>query len=49
VPLPNDGTKGFDLPDNLKPGKYIIRGKFFGKCKWMNSSDKFRFEVLRRG
>lgn len=47
VPLPNDGTKGFDLPDNLKVGEYVLRAKFFGNCKWMNSSDRFRFEVDR--
>ncbi len=49
VPLPNDGTKGFDLPDKLKPGKYTIRAKFFGQCKFSDSSDRFRFEVQRKG
>jgi len=48
VPLPNDGTKGFDLPDKLKVGEYVLRGKFFGKCQYQNSSDRFAFTVDRK-
>ena len=47
APLPNDGTKGFDLPDNLRVAEYVIRVKFFGHCRFMDSSDKFRMEVER--
>jgi hypothetical protein len=49
VPLPNDAQKGFHVRKNIPVGSYTAKAKFRGSCKFMNSSDRFNFEVTRKG